>query len=45
MTGLEGQHPPGARMGHPDIKDPQDTSHQGTRSQVAEQVMLFLCIP
>lgn len=35
MTGLEVQHPPGARMGHPDIRDPQDTSHQGTRSQVA----------
>lgn len=28
--GLEGQHPPGARMSHPDVDDPQDTS---TRNQ------------
>lgn len=35
MTRLEVQRPPGARMGHPDIRDPQGTSHQGTRSQVA----------
>lgn len=45
VTSLEGQDPPGARMSHPDVDDPQDTSNQDTRNQEADQEMLFLFFP
>lgn len=43
--GLEGQRPPAARMSHPDVGNPQDTSDQDTRNQEADQEILFLFIP